>query len=495
MDGEVIEGDSYVDESMITGEPIPVAKRTGDEIIGGTINRNGSLLIIAIRVGADTVLAQIIRLIEEAQSGKPRIQALADRIAGIFVPMVMALATLTFVGWLLWGPAPALSYAFVTAVSVLLIACPCAMGLATPAAIMVATGRSAELGILFRKGTALEQLAQIDTVVLDKTGTLTQGRPVLTDFYMQNDEADRLLAMIAAVEIHSEHPIAQAIVQAAQEKALALPTATDFQAEPGFGVRAQVDGHGLRIGADRYLEHGGINLTSLRAQAETLAAQGKTPLYVVVDDRLAGVLAVADPLKPGSQEAITALRSQQLDIAMLTGDNRVTAQRIAAQLGIRQVLAEVMPDQKAHEIRRLQAQGRKIAFVGDGINDAPALAQADVGIAIGTGTDIAIETGDVILMRGDLRAIAAAIELARRTHRIIHLNFFWAYGYNALLIPMAAGLLYPFNGMLLNPMLAAAAMSLSSLFVLGNSLRLRRFGQHSTIAGSSQATSAHPTQA
>jgi Cu+-exporting ATPase len=351
------------------------------------------------------------------------------------------------------------------------------MGLATPAAIMVATGRGAELGILFRKGTALEQLAQIDTVVLDKTGTLTQGRPVLTDLHVQEGETDRLLALIAAVEAHSEHPIAQAIVQAAQEKALTLSSVTDFQAEPGLGVRAQVDGHHLRIGADRYLAHSGIDLAPQRAQAEALAAQGKTPLYVAMDDRLAGVLAVADPLKPGSGEAIAALRALRLDLAMLTGDNRATAGTIAAQLDISQVLAEVMPDQKAAEIRRLQAQGRRVAFVGDGINDAPALAQADVGIAIGTGADIAIETGDVILMRGNLHAIAAAIELAQRTRRIIHLNFFWAYGYNVLLIPMAAGLLYPFNGMLLNPMLAAAAMSLSSLFVLTNSLRLRRFSQ------------------
>ncbi len=493
VDGEVIEGTSHVDEAMITGEPIPVAKQPGDAVIGGTINRNGSLLVTATRIGADTVLAQIIRLIEDAQSSKPRIQALADRIAGIFVPTVMTLAALTFLGWLIWGPEPALSYAFVTAVSVLLIACPCAMGLATPAAIMVATGRGAELGILFRKGTALEQLAQIDTVVLDKTGTLTQGRPVLTDLHVQEGDANGLLALIAAVEAHSEHPIAEAIVQAAQEKALRLPTATNFQAEPGLGVRARVDGHDLRIGADRYLARAGIDLSPLRAQAEALAAQGKTPLYVVVDDRLAGVLAVADPLKPGSQEAITALRTQQLDIAMLTGDNRVTAQRIAAQLGIRQVLAEVMPDQKAHEIRRLQAQGRKVAFVGDGINDAPALAQADVGIAIGTGTDIAIETGDVILMRDDLRAIGTAITLARRTRRTIHLNFFWAYGYNVLLIPMAAGLLYPFNGMLLNPMLAAAAMSLSSLFVLANSLRLRRLGVRD-LPADQQASAPHPAR-
>lgn len=477
VDGEVIEGASYVDESMITGEPIPVAKHVSDAVIGGTINHNGSLLVTATRVGADTVLAQIIRLVEDAQSSKPRIQALADRIAGIFVPTVMTLAALTFLGWLIWGPAPALSYAFVTAVSVLLIACPCAMGLATPAAIMVATGRGAELGILFRKGTALEQLAQIDTVVLDKTGTLTQGRPVLTDLHVQEGETDRLLALIAAVEAHSEHPIAQAIVQAAQEKALTLSSVTDFQAEPGLGVRAQVDGHHLRIGADCYLAHSGIDLAPQRAQAEALAAQGKTPLYVAMDDRLAGVLAVADPLKPGSGEAIAALRALRLDLAMLTGDNRATAGTIAAQLDISQVLAEVMPDQKAAEIRRLQAQGRRVAFVGDGINDAPALAQADVGIAIGTGADIAIETGDVILMRGNLHAIAAAIELAQRTRRIIHLNFFWAYGYNVLLIPMAAGLLYPFNGMLLNPMLAAAAMSLSSLFVLTNSLRLRRFSQ------------------
>ena len=477
VDGRVTEGRSYVDESMVTGEPVPAAKTAGDEVVGGTVNRHGSLAFEATRVGKDTVLAQIIRMVEEAQAAKPPIQALADKIAGVFVPVVIAAAAVTFAVWLAIGPPPALSFAFVAAVSVLLIACPCAMGLATPTAIMVGTGKGAEMGVLFRKGAALEQLSQVDTVVLDKTGTLTRGEPTLTDLRPFGLATDEALRLIAAVESRSEHPIADAIVKAAEARGLSLPAVSDVEAETGEGVQGRVEGQLVQIGAERYLRRLGVDLDAAGAvqQAAALAGEGCSPLYAAADGRLIALLAVADPLKAGSRAAMEALHVQGLETTMLTGDARATAEAIAAQCGIDRVLAEVMPEHKAHEIRRLQAEGKRVAFVGDGINDAPALAQADVGIAIGTGTDIAIEAGDVILMRGDLRGIVAAFELSRRTRRTIHLNFLWAYGYNVILIPVAAGALFPLWGLLLNPMAAAGAMSLSSLFVLTNSLRLRRF--------------------
>lgn len=475
VDGVIEEGHSYVDESMISGEPVPAAKQKDDEVVGGTINKNGSLTFRATRVGADTVLSQIIKMVESAQAEKPPIQQLADKIAGVFVPVVIVIALVTFGVWLGFGPAPALSFAFVTTVSVLLIACPCAMGLATPTAIMVGTGKGAEMGVLFRKGAALETLARMDTVVLDKTGTLTRGRPELTDFIVVDGDENEVLQWVAAVEAQSEHPIAEAIVRGAKERGLDLPSISHFQAEPGYGIEAEVDGHKLNVGADRYMSRLGIELGNVEGRATALAREAKSPLYAAVDGKLVAMIAVADPLKEGSVEAISSLKALGLEVAMLTGDNRATAEAIARQVGIQRVLAEVLPDQKAAEIKRLQAEGDNVVFVGDGINDAPALAQADVGIAIGTGTDIAIEAGDVVLMRGDLRGIVNATALSMRTRKTILSNFVWAYGYNVALIPVAAGALYPFTGFLLNPMLAAAAMSLSSIFVLTNSLRLRRF--------------------
>lgn len=495
VDGVVEEGQSYVDESMISGEPVPVAKQKEGELVGGTINKNGSLTFRATRVGADTVLAQIIRMVESAQADKPPIQELADRIAGVFVPVVIVLAILTFITWFSFGPAPALSFAFVTTVSVLLIACPCAMGLATPTAIMVGTGKGAEMGVLFRKGAALETLSRMDTIVLDKTGTLTRGQPELTDFILVEGREDEVLAWVAAVETESEHPIGEAIVKGARDRGLTLPAISEFQAEPGYGIQAQVAGRRINVGADHYMRRLGIDLASVADDAVSLAKKAKSPLYVAVDGRLAALIAVADPLKNGSVEAIAALKSSGLSVAMLTGDNRATAEAIAQQAGIEGVLAEVLPDQKAAEVKRLQDEGARVAFVGDGINDAPALAQADVGIAIGTGTDIAIEAGDVVLMRGDLRGIVDAAALSRRTRKTILGNFVWAYGYNLALIPVAAGVLFPFTGYLLNPMLAAGAMSLSSVFVVTNSLRLGRFKSDSGNAAASNVSENGATQA
>lgn len=492
VDGIVEEGHSYVDESMISGEPVPVAKQVDNEVVGGTINKNGALTFRATRVGADTVLSQIVKMVESAQAEKPPIQKLADKIAGIFVPVVLVIALITFAVWLGFGPTPALAFAFVTTVSVLLIACPCAMGLATPTAIMVGTGKGAEMGVLFRKGAALETLAKVDTIVLDKTGTLTMGRPELTDFVVLEGQENKVLRWVAAVEAQSEHPIAEAIVRGAKDRGLELPSISHFQAEPGFGIEAEVDGHKLNVGADRYMRLLGIDLGKAEGRAAALAKEAKSPLYAAVDGKLAAIVAVADPLKEGSVEAVASLRAQGLNVAMLTGDNRATAEAIARQVGIQQVLAEVLPDQKATEIKRLQAEGHNTAFVGDGINDAPALARADVGIAIGTGTDIAIEAGDVVLMRGDLRGIVNATALSKRTRKTILSNFAWAYGYNVALIPVAAGVLYPFTGFLLNPILAAAAMSLSSIFVLTNSLRLRRFQPQGNAPGP-KANNEQPT--
>ena len=475
VDGILVDGESHVDESMISGEPLPVRKQPGDTLVGGTLNQAGAFTYRVERVGADTVLAHIIRLVEEAQAGKPAIQRVADRIAGVFVPAVMAVALATFLIWLWLGPEPALSHAFVAAVSVLLIACPCAMGLATPTAIMVASGRGAALGVLFRRGEALETLARVGTVLFDKTGTLTEGRPALTDFIGLGMDKDAALTLAAAAERRSEHPIAVAIQQAAERRGLALEDAESFEVEPGHGIRARVGSRSVAVGAARWMQRLSVSTGEAEPIGARLAEEGRTPVYLAVDGRVTAVLAVSDPIRPISRAAIDRLRGLGLTVAMLTGDGRPTAEAVARQLGIGQLRAEVLPGDKAAEVKRLQAAHSGVAFVGDGINDAPALAQADVGLAIGTGTDIAIEAGDVILMQGDPRAVADAITLARRTLRTIRINFFWAYAYNVALIPLAAGLFYPLTGWTMNPMLAAGAMSLSSLFVVTNSLRLRRF--------------------
>ena len=473
-DGEVIEGEGYVDESMLTGEPVPVRKGLGDEVVGGTVNQNGSLLIRATRVGSDTVLAQIVRMVEEAQQSKPPVQELADRIAAVFVPVVLAVSVLTFVVWMLVGPEPRLNYAFVAAVSVLLIACPCAMGLATPTAIMVASGRGAREGVLFRKGVAIEGLARVQAVVLDKTGTITKGRPELTDLLPAPGWDEReLLALAAAVEQRSEHPIARAVRERAE--GLVLPEIHDFEAVPGFGARARAGGREVAVGAARYMRRLGLSVKVFVSEQARLEEAGRTVVYVAVDGAIAGLMAVSDPPKPGSRVAVSALRVEGLHVVMLTGDAERTARAVAKEVGIDEVVSEVLPADKAEAVRALQARGLRVAFVGDGINDAPALAQADVGVAIGTGTDIAVEAGDVVLMQGDLRAVVRARALAKKTLSTIYWNFFWAFGYNTALIPVAAGVFYPFTGLLLQPALAAGAMSLSSLLVLGNSLRLRYF--------------------
>lgn len=476
VDGEVVEGASYVDESMITGEPVPVSKGVGAEVVGGTINKTGAFSFRVTKVGANTVLAQIIRLVEEAQGSKLPIQALVDKVTMWFVPAVMAAATLTFLVWLIFGPAPALTFALVNAVAVLIIACPCAMGLATPTSIMVGTGRAAELGVLFRKGEALQALRDVSVIALDKTGTLTKGRPELTDLVTaEGFEYNEVLALVAAVETRSEHPIAEAIVAAAKQRDVTLAPIEGFDATPGFGVSAKVAGRTVAVGADRFMTQLGLDVASFLPTAQRLGEQGKSPLYAAIDGRLAAVIAVADPIKETTAAAIKALHALGLKVAMITGDNAATAAAIAKQLGIDEVAAEVLPDGKVAALKRFRIIGARVAFVGDGINDAPALAEADVGLAIGTGTDVAIEAADVVLMSGDLRGVPNAIALSKATIRNIKQNLFWAFAYNAVLIPVAAGALYPVNGTLLSPIFAAAAMAFSSVFVLGNALRLKRF--------------------
>ena len=476
VDGEVIGGQSYVDESMITGEPIPVEKSAGGKVVGGTVNQTGALTLRATAVGGQTVLAQIIRLVEQAQGSKLPIQAVVDKITLWFVPAVMLAALVTFLIWLVFGPSPALSFALVNAVAVLIIACPCAMGLATPTSIMVGTGRGAELGVLFRKGEALQVLKDACIVAVDKTGTLTEGHPVLTDLVLaEGFDRTQVLAQVAAVESHSEHPIARAIVEAAAQEGSPLPVPDAFESITGMGVRAVAGGRRVDVGADRYMRSLGLDVALFASAAERMGNEGKSPLYAAIDGRLAAILAVADPIKSSTPAAIAALHDLGLKVAMITGDNERTARAIAAQLGIDEVVAEVLPEGKVQAIQRLRIEHGVLAFVGDGINDAPALAEADVGLAIGTGTDVAMEAADVVLMSGNLQGVPNALALSGATLGNIRQNLFWAFFYNTALIPVAAGALYPTHGVLLSPIFAAGAMALSSVFVLSNALRLRRF--------------------
>jgi Cu+-exporting ATPase len=490
VDGRVISGESAVDEAMITGESIPVTKQKGDEVIGATMNTSGSFHFTATKVGKDTALSQIIKMVEEAQGTKAPIQRLADRISGIFVPVVIGIALVTFFVWWSLGPAPAFTFALLNMVAVLIIACPCALGLATPTSIMVGTGKGAESGILVKGGEALEGAHRLTTIVLDKTGTLTRGRPELTDVVAINGIPEKeLLRLVASAERGSEHPLGEAIVRGAKGRGLSLADAEEFETVTGSGVRARVEGREVLVGNRRLLDDHGISEDGLVLRGDELARSGKTPMFVAVDGVPAGLVAVADTVKEESGEAVQRLHSLGLGVAMITGDNRRTAEAIARELGIDRVLAEVRPEDKANEVKRLQAEGERVGMVGDGINDAPALAQADVGIAIGTGTDVAIEAADLTLISGDVRGVARAIQLSKATIRNIRQNLFWAFAYNVALIPVAAGVLYPFfaGGTVpevlhpifgeygfLNPVLAAAAMALSSVTVLSNALRLRR---------------------
>jgi P-type Cu+ transporter len=476
VDGVVVEGASAVDESMLTGEPIPATKSVGDEVIGATINTSGSFVMRAVHVGRDTALARIVELVQRAQGSKAPIQKLADRISEVFVPVVLVVAALTFVAWFLAGPEPRVTLALTAFIGVVIIACPCAMGLATPTAIMVGTGKGAEVGVLIRGGEALEGAGRVDTVVLDKTGTLTLGRPAVAAVVAASGfDERRLLDLAASLEVGSEHPLGEAIVRRAREQELGFLTVEGFEAVAGRGVRGRVDGHELTIGSGRLLGELGIDIAPLRDRAEAAASEGSTVAWLAVDGTLAGLVAIADPVKAESAEAIRELRAIGLEVWLLTGDGRLTAESVARQVGIPSdhVIAEVLPADKDATIERFQAEGRKVAMVGDGINDAPALARADLGVAIGTGADVAIEASDVTLVGGDPRLVASAIGLSRATIRVVRQNLFWAFAYNVLLIPVAMGALYPALGITLNPALAAGAMALSSVSVVTNSLRLR----------------------
>jgi Cu+-exporting ATPase len=474
VDGKVVDGGSSIDESMITGEPIPVEKHAGDRVIGATINQTGGLLMEAEKVGSDTMLAQIVQMVSEAQRSRAPIQKLADLVAGYFVPVVVGIAILTFAVWSIWGPAPAMAYALVNAVAVLIIACPCALGLATPMSIMVGVGRGAQAGVLIRDAESLEVMETIDTLVVDKTGTLTEGRPRLVTVKPVEGvpEAD-LLKVAASLERGSEHPLAAAIVKGAEERGASLPEAKEFESVTGKGVRGRVDGRTVALGNRRMMENESIDPGPLAQRAEQLRGEGQTVMFVAVDGKAAGLLGVADPIKASTPEAVDLLHREGIEIIMLTGDSRTTAGAVARKLRIDRVEAEVLPEQKNEVIRKLQGEGRKVAMAGDGINDAPALAQAHVGIAMGTGTDVAMQSAGVTLIKGDLRAIAKARRLSRGTMRNIRQNLFFAFVYNSVGVPVAAGILYPFFGVLLSPIIAAAAMSLSSVSVVGNALRLR----------------------
>ncbi len=476
VDGVIIEGRTTVDESMLTGEPMPVSKAMNDEVVGGTLNKRGSFLMQAKHVGADTALARIVEMVRQAQNSKPAIGRLADRIASVFVPAVLIIAVLTCLAWFNIGPEPRVSYMLVTTMTVLIIACPCALGLATPIAIMVGVGKAAENGILIRNGEALQRAGSLDTVVLDKTGTVTEGRPALTAVEPASgfDEAG-LLHMAAAIEQGSEHPLAEAVLQAARERGIEWPVVEDFAAVEGRGVRGCVEGREVLFGNAKLMADNGIKPGGLVARAEALAAEAQTPMFLAVDGRIAGLLAVSDPVKADSREAIARLRAEGIRVVLLTGDNRATAEAVARTVGVNDVIAEVLPGEKADKVAALQGEGRVVGMVGDGINDAPALARADVGFAIGTGTDVAIESADITLMRGSLHGVADAIAVSRATVRNIKQNLFGAFVYNVVGIPVAAGVLYPFGGPLLNPVIAGAAMAMSSVTVVSNANRLRFF--------------------
>jgi P-type Cu+ transporter len=475
VDGIVLEGTTSVDESMITGEPIPVEKTKGTKVTGGTVNGTGSLIMQAEHVGSDTLLAQIVRMVAEAQRSRAPIQKLADVVAGYFVPAVVLVAVLTFIVWALFGPEPAMAYALVNAVAVLIIACPCALGLATPMSIMVGTGRGATAGVLIKNAEALEVLEKIDTLVVDKTGTLTEGKPRLISVIpVRGQDENELLYLAASLERGSEHPLAAAIVKGAEERGVKLAETREFRSITGKGVVGSVDGKNVALGNAKLLEELKIKAGELWGQSEELRKEGQTVMYVVVDGAIAGLLGVADPVKQSTPEAIGLLHEDGIKIVMLTGDNRTTAEAVAKRLGIDQIQAEVLPEQKVEVVKRLQVEGRMVAMAGDGVNDAPALAQAHVGIAMGTGTDVAIESAGITLVKGDLRGIAKARHLSRGTMRNIRENLFFAFIYNALGIPIAAGVLYPFFGVLLSPVIASVAMTFSSVSVISNALRLNR---------------------
>jgi Cu+-exporting ATPase len=486
VDGVIVEGSSAVDESMLTGESLPVSKKSGDEVIGATLNKTGAFKFRATKVGKDTALAQIVKMVQDAQNSKAPIARLADTISGYFVPVVMILAVWTFVVWFNWGPQPQLVYALVTSVTVLIIACPCALGLATPMSLMVGIGKGAENGILIRSGEALQTARAIQTVVLDKTGTITKGKPELTDIVMSDPppvlsgaegpvSGDELVRLAASVEKVSEHPLAQAIVEGAQARKLELAEVTDFEAIPGHGVSAKVEGRSLLIGNLKLMNRENIALGTLEERSKALADDGKTPMYIAIDHKAAGIVAVADTIKEDSAEAIATLQKMGIEVVMITGDNRRTAEAIARKVGVKRVLAEVLPEDKAHNVHILQAEGKKVAMVGDGINDAPALVQADVGLAIGTGTDVAIEAADITLIKGSLKGVVTAIEVSRATMTNIYQNLVGAFFYNVLGVPVAMGLLFPLFGLLLSPLIAGAAMAFSSVTVVGNANRLRGF--------------------
>jgi Cu+-exporting ATPase len=482
VDGVVREGYSSIDESMISGEPIPVEKKSGDQVVGATINKTGSFKFEATKVGRDTMLSRIINMVQEAQGSKPSIARLADRIASVFVPAVMIIATSTFIIWFIWGPAPSLTYALLNFIAVMIIACPCALGLATPTSIMVGTGKGTEYGILIRGAEALETSYKIDTIVFDKTGTLTRGEPVVTDIIAGGGRdlfdivtEDDVLRYAASAEKRSEHPLGEAIVNKAREKNMDLINPSAFQAVPGRGIKVTINDKEVLLGNAEFMADEGISVKDFSGGAQKLSSEGKTPMYVAAEGNIIGIIAVADTVKDNAVMAIKYLRETGVQTVMITGDNSNTAGAIARQVGIDRVFAEVLPQDKAHEIRKLQAENKIVAMVGDGINDAPALAQADVGIALGTGTDIAMEASDITLIGGDLKGVAACIALSRATIKNIKQNLFWAFAYNTVLIPVAAGILFPFFGILLNPMFAAAAMGMSSVTVVTNALRLRKF--------------------